>query len=92
MTCPDCARTRLYSVGTWDTDRQAYTPQRGLPVPSFNITLSQLRSALRWLRAYGYSCHRYRDADGGHDDNDWVVLVERTDGRHWKDIRKGWNR
>ena len=44
--------TPLYSVGTWDTDKQAYTPQRGLSVPSFNITLAQLRVervARNWL-------------------------------------------
>lgn len=84
--------TRLYSVGTWDTDKQAYTPQPGLTVPSFNITLGQLRQALKQLRRLGYSAHRRRDADGSHDDNDWAVLVERTDGRHWKEIRRSWNR
>lgn len=39
----------LYSVGTWDPLKQAYTPQRGLSVPSFNITLAQLRVALKEL-------------------------------------------
>ena len=81
-----------YSIGTWDAERQAYTPQRGLPVPSFNITLAQLREAFRWLRRHGYSCHRFRGADGSYDYNDWSVLVERTDGRHWKEIRRGWRR
>lgn len=84
--------TALYSIGTWDTDKQAYTPQRGLAVPSFNITKGQLRAALKQLRKMGYSAHRTRDADGRHDDNDWAVLVERTDGRYWKDIRRSWNR
>ncbi len=82
----------LYSVGTWDTKKQAYTPQRGLSVPSFNITLGQLRVAMKELREMGYSCHRYRAADGTYDDNDWCVLIERTDGMHWKEIRKSWNR
>lgn len=82
----------LYSIGTWDTDRQAYTPQRGLSVPSFNITRAQLRVAMRELRAMCYSVHRYRAADGSHDDNDWCVLIERTDGKSWKEIRRGWNR
>lgn len=82
----------LYSIGTWDQDKQAYTPQRGLSVPSFNITRAQLRVAMRELRAMHYSVHRYRDADGGHDDNDWCVLIERTDGKHWKEIRRSWNR
>lgn len=84
--------TPLYSVGTWDERRQAYTPQRGLSTPSFNITIRQLRTAMKELRGMGYSCHRFRDEDGDHDDNDWSVLIERTDGKHWKEIRKGWNR
>ena len=84
--------TALYSIGTWDTDREAYTPQRGLSVPSFNITLRQLRTALRELRNMGYSCHRYRDQDGDHWDTDTSVLVERTDGKPWREIRKNWNR
>lgn len=82
----------LYSVGTWNTEKQAYTPQDGLSVPSFNITLAQLRQALRDLRQMGYRCHRFRDPDGGHEDNDWSVLVERNDGRSWKEIRRGWVR
>lgn len=82
----------LYSVGTWDTDKQAYTPQRGLSVPSFNITREQLRIAMKELRAMHYSCHRYRASNGTYDDNDWCVLIERTDGKHWKEIRRGWNR
>lgn len=91
MSTPAVA-TPLYSVGTWDTDKQAYTPQRGLSVPSFNITWRQLLVAMRELREIGYSCHRYRDADGTHEDNDWSVLIERTDGRCWKDIRRSWKR
>ena len=82
--------TPLYSVGTWDTDKQAYTPQRGLSVPSFNITLAQLRVALKELQGMGYTAHRRRDADGSYDDNDFLVLVERTDGMCWKEIRKSW--
>jgi hypothetical protein len=27
----------LYSIGTWDTEEQAYTPQVGLTVPSQNV-------------------------------------------------------
>jgi hypothetical protein len=70
----------LYSVGTWDTESQAYTPQEGLTVPSQNVPLAGLLAVLRELKTFGYSCHRYRDPDGGHDDNDTSVLVERTDG------------
>lgn len=82
----------LYSVGTWDMKRQAYTPQRGLSVPSFNITLAQLRQAVRELKSMGYEAHRRRDEEGCRDDNDWCVLIERTDGECWKKIRKGWRR
>ena len=84
--------TPLYSIGTWDPDEQAYTPQIGLTVPSFNITLHQLRRAMRELREMDYSCHRFRDEDGDHEDNDWTVLIERTDGRPEEEIRKGWER
>lgn len=70
----------LYSIGTWDTDTQAYTRQEGLTVQSENVPLATMRQVLRELRMMGYSCHRYRDADGTHNDNDWSVLVERTDG------------
>ena len=82
----------LYSIGTWDIEKQAYTPQYGLPVPSYNITLPQLRQALRWLRQHGYSCHRRRDEYGSYDDNDWAVVVERTDGACALSIRRGWKR
>lgn len=83
---------QLYSVGTWDTDSQAYTPQLGLSVPSFNITREQLRRAMKDLRKMGYSVHRYRDSDGSHDENDWTVLIERTDGKSPVEILKNWKR
>lgn len=67
----------LYSVGTWDTDLQAFTPQDGLTVPSQNVLLAVLRQ----LRKIGYSAHYQRDPEGGHDYNDPMVLVERTDGK-----------
>lgn len=72
--------TPLYSIGTWDTDEQAYTPQAGLSFPSQNVPWRTLLNVVRELKSMGYSCHRYRDADGGYDDNDWCVLIERTDG------------
>jgi len=81
----------LYSVGTWDGENQSYTPDR-LSVPAFNITLAQLRQSLRELRQRGYSAHRRRCPDGARDDNDPAVLVERTDGKNWKEIRRGWRR
>lgn len=80
----------LYSVGTWDTHAQSYTPQ--LNVPAFNLTIHDLRRSMRLLRGHGYSCHRYREEDGGHDDNDWAVLIERTDGKPEAEILEGWKR
>jgi hypothetical protein len=35
--------------------------------------------ALKELREFGYSAHRYRCENGGHEDNDPMVLVERDD-------------
>lgn len=74
----DWVKTKLYSVGTWDGEKQAYTPQEGLSVPSQNVPWTGLLAVLRELRKMGYSCHRFRDPDGSHDTS---VLVERTDGR-----------
>jgi hypothetical protein len=81
--------TPLYSVGTWDTDLQAYTPQIGVG-RSINVTLAELRQRVRELRNLGYSVHRRRDADGTYDDNDVYVLIERTDGNPEADILEGW--
>lgn len=72
--------TPLYSVCTWDTEAEAYTPQEGLSVPSQNVDIHGLRRVLKKLRTMGYSCHYVRDSDGSHECNDWCVLVERTDG------------
>lgn len=81
--------TALYSVGTWDTDEQAFTPQVG--VPAFNLTLWRLRAALKSLKQCGYSCYRWR-ADDGEYESDPSVLVERTDGIPEHKIREGWKR
>jgi hypothetical protein len=82
----------LYSIGTWDMDLQAYTPQNG--VPAFNLTRGQLRESIKMLRSlkYKYTVHRFRDADGSHEDNDWSVLIERTDGKSEEQILKDWER
>ena len=81
-----------YSIGTYDTDAQGYTPQSGVSVPAFNITRAQLRRAMKELRGMGYTCHRFRDPDGGHDDNDTSVIIERTDGLPEEEILKSWER
>ena len=79
----------LYSVGTWCTDRQAYSPHAG--VPAFNLTLAELRASLRKLRALGYEAYRVRWEDGSRD-SDPDVMVERTDGKSPREIREGWKR
>lgn len=72
----------LYSIATWDGDLEAYTPQVGTE-PCINVPWARMLNVLRELKQCGYSCHRYRDPDGGHFVNDWSVLVERTDGREF---------
>lgn len=81
----------LYSIATWDTEAQAYTPQIGL-FKTFNLTMAELRRAIRQLRQLGYSAHRFRDPDGTHEDNDTSVLIERTDGKPEAEILDGWKR
>jgi hypothetical protein len=81
----------LYSIGTWDTDAQAYTPQIGVD-KSFNLTVSELRQAMKRLKYLGYSCHRRGNMFTGHEDNDWMVLVERTDGETEAEILEFWKR
>lgn len=72
---------RTYSVLTWDPAAECYTPQEGMSVPCVDVPLHGMRRALKELRElHGYSCHRRRAANGSHDDNDFSVLVERTDG------------
>lgn len=80
-----------YSVGTWDSDKQAYTPQQGAG-QSVNITWKSLLAVMRRLRDLGYSAHRVRNNEGDHYDNDTSVLVERTDGMTLESILKSWER
>lgn len=82
----------LYSVGTWSIDKQAFTPQQNIGMRSYNIPLWQLKRALKQLRRMGYTAHRLRDSNGEHDDNDLMVLVERTDGQDVRSIRRRWRR
>lgn len=67
-----------YSIRTWDPTLEAYTPQIGCE-PWRELTLPQLKRAMRLLQRIGYSCHRFRDSDGGHDSSDTFVLIERDD-------------
>lgn len=64
-----------YDVGTWDSDKGDYTPQRG--VRCRNLTIHGLRRALKALRGMGYSAHYVREPNGEHYHNDSYVLVER---------------
>lgn len=82
----------VFSIGTWDGDAQAYTPQVGLTVPCVNVPWRTLLCVLRELRSMGYSAHRVRSENGDHEDNDWAVLVERTDGMTEAEVLKGWKR
>ena len=81
----------LYSIGTWDMAQQAYTPQIGL-TKTFNIKHIELWQVIRELRGMHYAADRTRDPDGGHDNNDWMVLIERTDGKSEAEIVEGWKR
>ena len=82
----------LYSVGTWDTKKSAYTLQRGLPTRAINVTRSVLKKVMRQLQDYGYSVHRRRDRDGDYSDNATSVLIERTDGMPVSKILENWKR
>lgn len=84
----------LYSIGTRYPFHGRFSPHPGLSGPSLNITLPQLRQRLREIRARGYSGHSVKDENGNHfkgECDPWVI-VERTDGKHWKEILKGWRR
>ena len=60
----------LYSVFTFDVETVCVAQ---------NVPRSGLIAVLRELRRKGYSCHYRRDPDGGHSDNDPLVLVKRVD-------------
>ena len=79
----------LYSVGTWDGVREAYTAQEGLSIKPFNVERRELRTILKELRALGFTAHR-RGSD--RSDSDPSVIVERTDGQPVKDILEGWSK
>jgi hypothetical protein len=82
--------TPLYSIGTWDTEAQAYTPQIGVS-KTFNVTHWELLRAMRKLKTLGYSCHRRGDKREELD-NDPFVLIERTDGKPEAEIMEDWKR
>lgn len=80
----------LYSIGTWDTDAQAFTPQIDTE-PCINVPWQRMLQVLRLLRDMGYSAYRTRHANGERD-SDPFTLVERTDGMDEKEILARWER
>ncbi len=60
-----------YRVLTWDTDKQAWTPQQGVRCGPYSI--HGLRRALRKLRRIGYPCNYHSCGACG----DLSVRVER---------------
>jgi hypothetical protein len=87
-----------YSIGTWDSELQAYTPQAGMRNPSINVPWRGMLAALRELRReHGYDASRGRfpmlPGQIEHERwSDWTVLVERTDGAPEAQILKRWER
>lgn len=81
----------LYSIGTWDTDLQSYSPHPG--IPAFNLTIYELRAAMRQLRDGGwYTVHRFGNTEILDRDSDPNVMIERTDGLPEQLILEGWKR
>jgi hypothetical protein len=81
-----------YCIGTWDTDSQAFLPHPLHLRSWYGLTLWQLRTRMRELQEFGYTCHRFRDQDGGHYDNDTSVLIEATAGRTKSQVIIQWKR
>ena len=82
----------LYSVGTWGTDAQAFTPQAKLGLPWLNIPLWTLKRVLQRLKTMGYGCYRFGGPEFRDDDNDPFVMVERTDGKSKSAVLESWKR
>jgi hypothetical protein len=67
-------RRHTYSVRTWDSDLQAYTPQAGLSLPWDGLTKWELKQALYLLRAMGFDTYS--------------ILVERDDAEEMAEKRE----
>ncbi len=80
----------LYSIGTWDSKYQKFSPQPGTTTPWLNVDIHGLRRHLKELRTKGYSCHRFKCPETGYVDSDPSVLVERTDGKPAAAILNSW--
>lgn len=79
-----------YSIGTWDSDLQRYTPQIG--VPSIGLTRKQLVESMRMLQGMGYSCHRTGNMSQVVRDSDPSVLIERSDDLSSTERMTNWER
>jgi hypothetical protein len=56
-------RRKRYEVLTWDSERQRFTPQRGVRRGPYSLW--GLKRALRKLQGFGYPCnYRSHDCDG----------------------------
>ena len=75
-----------YSIGTWDSEHECFTPQAECSTPWLNVDIHGLRRHLKELKACGYSCHRHQG------DSDPAVLVERTDGEPEVKVLERWTK
>lgn len=57
----------IYRITTWDSENRRWSPQVGLREPWDNLTLFELRTAMRGLQQMGYECRN----------GDPSVMVER---------------
>jgi hypothetical protein len=86
----NAAAQPVYSIGTWDTVKQAFTPH--MDAPAFNLTRAELVRSIRLIRADGYTVHRRGNMNDGHYDNDTGVMIQRTDGMSVDEILETWQR
>lgn len=80
----------LYSVGTWDSEAQGFTPQEQF-TRCLNVPLWSVRRILRDLRRMGYGAYRFRCSNGQYE-SDPMIMVERTDGMTETEILEMWTR
>ncbi len=68
---------RRYYVTTWDSNKEAFTPQRGVRKGPYS--LFGLRKALRALRTMGYSAHRHDPSVYVESPEAWQEMCERIE-------------
>jgi hypothetical protein len=77
----------LYSVGTFDPELNAFTPQCGIE-KSINLTRGELREVLKLLR--NKYCYAANYSSNNPTNSDPYVFVERTDGESENSILERW--